>query len=404
MGRSVESHVYFKGVLDKMGKKKILGITGIRSDYDLMSRLYRRLSEDLMIDFRLLVGGAHLSKTYGYSISNIHADGLEILTSVESLIDSDTLSSRLKTASIFLQNVIDIVANWGPDLIIYAGDREEVWIGALLGTYLEIPTVHFYGGDHTVTGHVDNPVRHAVTKLSTFHFVAIEEHRKRIKAMGEDPRRIFVVGNLSLDNFVDTQSYSIQELRDNIGLPVNFEKYALVIFHPDPSEKDSAGTIFKNIIKSIKNVGIKMCIGYPNTDPANHTIIDCMNEMRSDSDLFYYRNLGRREFISLYKNSSVIVGNSSSGILEAASVPLPAINVGLRQRGRLAGKNVVFCDSDSQSIDNAVKEVFCEEFQKQLLTVTNPYGDGKSALRAHELLCSINPHEFRLKTEDPIEL
>ena len=137
--------------------KKMLGITGIRSDYDLMSGLYRRLAADPAVDFRLLVGGAHLSKTHGFSIDLIREDGIPILATIESLLDADSTSSRLKSASIMLQSATDIVAAWKPELILYAGDREEVWIGGLLGNYLEIPTVHFYGGDHTKSWHIDNP-------------------------------------------------------------------------------------------------------------------------------------------------------------------------------------------------------------------------------------------------------
>ena len=178
--------------------KKILAITGIRSDYDLMSGLFRRLEADADIDLRLLVGGAHMSRTYGHTIDQIRQDGFTILHAIESLIDSDSLASRLKTASIMLQGAVDVVANWNPDVIIYAGDREDVWIGAMLGTYLEVPTVHFYGGDHTGTGHVDNPVRHAVSKLSTAHAVTIDEHRQRLLSMGEPDSRIRVIGNVSL--------------------------------------------------------------------------------------------------------------------------------------------------------------------------------------------------------------
>ena len=171
-------------------KKRVLGISGIRSDYDLMSGLYRRLAVDPELDFRLLVGGAHLSKTYGYSLDLIRADGIPVLATIENLIDSDSISSRLKSASIMLQTAVDVVAQWRPDLILYAGDREEVWIGALLGNYLEIPTVHFYGGDHTDSWHIDNPVRHAASKLSTFHVVPTDEHRRRLIALGEPDSRI----------------------------------------------------------------------------------------------------------------------------------------------------------------------------------------------------------------------
>lgn len=382
--------------------KKILAITGIRSDYDLMSGLYRRLHEDAGVDLRLLVGGAHMSTTYGHTVDQIRQDGFTILHSIESLIDSDSTASRLKGASILLQGAVDAVANWGPDIIVYAGDREEVWIGAMLGTYLEVPTVHFYGGDHTQTGHVDNPVRHAVSKLSTAHAVTIDEHRQRLLRMGEPDSRIRVVGNISLDNFVHQQPWSRQELERQVGLPAGMADYAIVLFHPDPSEKAIAGEIMKRILDSLKANGIHGCVGYPNSDPANRGIIDVIEAYRADKHFYFYRNLDRQAFISMYKHARFIIGNSSSGILEAASIPVAAINVGLRQRGRAAGNNVLFCDADRASIDGAITKALSDRFSRKIKGMANIYGSGDSAQRAHRMLIEMDLKAMRLKTEDPL--
>lgn len=383
--------------------KKILGITGIRSDYDLMSSLYRLLEAEPSVDFKLLVGGAHMSKTFGYTIDLIRSDGIQTLLCVESLIDGDSIASRLKTASIMLQSVIDVVANWSPDLIIYAGDREEVWIGAMLGAYLEIPTAHFYGGDHTITGHVDNPIRHAVSKMSTVHFVATEEHKARLLAMGEAEQRIYVTGSLALDNFVAKAAISSAALKDRLGVTLPETGYAIVLFHPDPSEQGMAAQYMRHILQSTLDHGFFVCVGYPNTDPANREIIKVIEEYRSCPDVFVYRNLGRDEFVSLYKSASFIIGNSSSGIMEAASVSVPAINVGLRQRGRVAGGNVVFCDGDRAAIDTAIAQVRSSAFRDGLVSLRNPYGDGASAPRALDILLRCDFRKLRLKTEDPLQ-
>ncbi len=384
--------------------KKILAITGIRSDYDLMSGLFRRLEANADIDLRLLVGGAHMSRTYGHTIDQIRLDGFTILHAIESLIDSDSLASRLKSASIMLQGTVDVVANWNPDVIVYAGDREEVWIGAMLGTYLEVPTVHFYGGDHTGTGHVDNPVRHAVSKLSTAHAVTIDEHRQRLLSMGESDSRIRVIGNVSLDNFVHHQVLSRQELQEQIGLPATMVGHALVLFHPDPSERGIAASILERILQSLKKNRIPGCVGYPNTDPSNRDIIDVIEKYRSDENFYFYRNLNRNQFISMYKHASFIIGNSSSGILEAASVPIPAINVGLRQKGRFAGKNVIFCESDRSDIDAAITTARSSSFLERINGMVNPYGCGDSAEKAYQMLMELDLKSMRLKTEDALVL
>jgi UDP-hydrolysing UDP-N-acetyl-D-glucosamine 2-epimerase len=382
--------------------KKILGITGIRSDYDLMSALFKKLMKESDVNFQLIVGGAHLSPAYGNTVESIKADGIKILGTIESLIHSDSVSSRIKSASILLQGAVDIVANWKPDLIIYAGDREETWIGAMLGTYLEIPTVHFYGGDHTLSGHVDNPIRHAVTKLSSAHFVVNEEHKKRVQSLGEDEKRIFVVGNLSLDNFVNHKKLTDEEMCNSLGLQKMPQKYAIVIFHPDPSEKEIADTIFENILLGLKAQGIFAFVGYPNTDPSNQKIINVIEKMQSDKNFFFYKNLNRDTFISLYKNCSFIAGNSSSGIAEAASIPVPALNVGLRQVGRMAGHNVIFTDSKKESISDALKKITSPEFLNSIKDMKNPYGDGKSCDKALQFIKSENFELMRLKTEDPL--
>ena len=382
--------------------KKILAITGIRSDYDLMSSLYILLKHHKDISLKLLIGGAHMSPRFGRTIDLIHADGIEPLICLETLIDGDTTSSRLKTASIFLQGAIDAVSSWQPDLIIYAGDREETWIGAMLGAYLEIPTIHFYGGDHTLTGHVDNPIRHAVSKLSTAHFVATKEHQKRLLAMGEPEHRIFITGSLAIDNFVNQDLIEPHLLAKKLGITFLNLPYALVIFHPDPSEKERAGEIINNIIDTLLRRGIAVCVGYPNTDPANSKIIEVIESYQLNPNVFIYKNLARREFLSLYKGAQIIVGNSSSGIMESSSIPIPAINVGLRQRGRMAAKNVVFCDSDIDSIAAAVNLTESKEFRDQLLSIINPYGSGNSASGALKLLLEKDFETMRLKIEDPM--
>jgi UDP-N-acetylglucosamine 2-epimerase (non-hydrolysing)/GDP/UDP-N,N'-diacetylbacillosamine 2-epimerase (hydrolysing) len=384
--------------------KKILGITTIRSDYDLLSGLYRLLDKDPEIDFRLLVAGAHLSHNYGHSIDLIRQDGFSILATIESLIDGDSASSRLKTASILLQNSIDIVAAWSPDLIMYAGDREDVLIGAMIGVYLKIPTAHFFGGDHEKDGHSDTVVRHATSKLSTVHVVSIDEHRQRLIAMGESPARIFVAGNIALDKFLEHRPMTPKELFSRLPKDKELDGYALLIYHPVDAEKGDAGAYFQNILETLLEMKISVCASFPNTDPGNHTIIEVIRRYENHHRLWFYRNLERDLFLSLYKNACFLIGNSSSGIMEAASIPLGVVNVGLRQRGRLAGNNVVFCDSDRASIRQAVEKVLSPSMREQLCSIKNLYGDGYSCNRAYEFLKNADFRLICVKSEDPLDL
>jgi UDP-hydrolysing UDP-N-acetyl-D-glucosamine 2-epimerase len=369
-----------------------------------MSGVYKVLHEDPTVDFRLLVGGAHLSPRFGRSVQLVYREGLHVLGEIESLVDGDAPRSRLKTAAIFLQSAVDMVSNWNPDLIIFAGDREEVLVGGLLGTYLHIPTVHFFGGDHELDGHADTRIRHATSKLATAHVVAIEEHKRRLIAMGEEPERIFVCGSVALDKFVQVASLSNEELRSRMPSGKVLDGYALLIYHPVDGEEHLAGLHFESIVQALKAHRIPIVGSYPNSDPGNSAILEAIYRHEQEPGCWFFKNLDRQWFLSLYRGASFIIGNSSSGILEAASIPLPAINVGTRQRGRLAGENVIFCDSDREDIGRAIELASRPSFRESIARMQNPYGDGHSVLRAYDYLKRTDFQSMRPKVRDPLSL
>ena len=382
--------------------KKILGITSIRSDYDLMSGLYGLLHADPEIDLRLLVAGAHLSPNFGRSVNLIRRDGFKILGEIESLIDGDSPRSRLKSASILLQSAVDLVSNWNPDLLIFAGDREDVLIGGMLGTYLRIPTVHFFGGDHECDGHADSVVRHATSKLATAHVVSIEEHRQRLISIGENPDRIFVSGSIALDKFRRLKPMSTEELFARFPDGKKLDGYALLIFHPVDAEDQLAGQQYENILLALREHGIPVAGSYPNTDPGHSGIVEVTQRYEMEQDCWFFKNLERDWFLSLYRHARFIIGNSSSGILEAASVPLPAINVGLRQKGRLAGANVIFSEADRAAIGESISQASRPAFRDEVSRMINLYGDGRSTEKAYNYIKSTDFFAMRFKTEDPL--
>jgi len=380
---------------------KILALTSIRSEYDLLSSLYKLLNEDNDIEFKVLVSGAHLSSEHGYTKQYIENDGFEVLLEIETLINGDSRKSKLKTASIFLQNSIDIVSQFNPDLILYAGDREDVIMGGLLGTYLHIPTIHFYGGDHEAGGHEDTVVRHATSKLSTYHFVSNEEHANRLMKMGEVQPRIYNVGSISLDRFTQYDAFSIETITYKLKLP-NIDKIALLIYHPSPSAEDDDSYVFENILKSLEDENIFAFVSYPNTDSNSSKIIKIIEKYQQNNMFYFFKNLERELFLSIFKRSQFIIGNSSAGIYEAASVPIPAINVGKRQKDRMSGKNVKFCATSIEDIRETIQKVTSLEFLNSIQKMINPYGDGKSAARAYKLIKSIELKKLLQKIEDPL--
>lgn len=384
--------------------KKILAFSSIRSDYDLMSPLYRLLDGDKDIDFRMIVSGAHLSCNFGYSVEQIRKDQFNILLEVETLLNSDTMLSRIKSASILLQNSLETVAKFAPDLIIFAGDREDALIYAMIGGYLGIPTIHVFAGDHVQDGYIDNPIRHAASKLATVHFVTMEEHKKRLICMGEDPKRVFVIGNPSLDKFVSFKPLSKGDIRKFFKIKNNFNDFALMIFHPITKEIDRADEYFENILKNLENKKINTFVSYPNVDPGNQKLLKIIDKYSHNSNFIFYKNLDREIFMSIYKHSKFIIGNSSSGICEAASLKIPAINVGLRQTGRYADRNVIFCGTDFGSIDNSLNKALSKDFLETLKDLSNSYGDGKSSIMAYEIIKTLDIKSMIEKTEDPLRL
>ena len=376
---------------------KILALTSIRSDYDLLSPLYNLLDKDEGIDFKLLVSGAHLSKDFGHTIDQIVKDGFEILLEIETLIHSDTPKSRLKTASLLLQNSIDIVAKFTPDVLLYAGDREDVMVGALLGTYLNIPTIHFYGGDHEDDGHQDTYIRHATSKLSSLHFVSTFEHQQRLLALGESEKRIFNIGSISLDRLVDVKKTPINDSFTK-NIPKNF---SLLIFHPILGE-DSA-FIFENILKVLIQKNIFTFVSYPNTDPGYDEINNIIKKYEYVEQFIFYKNLERDLFLNIFSKCDFIIGDSSAGIYEAATLKKAVINVGLRQKNRLISPNIIYSGVDIKNIDLNITKVTSPEFQNMVDNVKNPYGEGKSALIAYGNIKQLDLKSFVLKSEDPLK-
>jgi len=375
---------------------KILALTSIRSDYDLLSPLYDLLNKDKDIDFQLLVSGAHLSKEFGYTKKQIVEDGFNILIEIETLINSDTAKSRLKTASLLLQNSIDIIDSFKPDLLLYAGDREDVIIGSLISIYLSIPSIHFYGGDHESDGHQDTYIRHATSKLSSLHFVSNKEHLNRLVSLGESKERIFDIGSISLDRLYNYSEVNITNALDT-KIPNNF---ALMIFHPIAGEDSKK--IFESILKILEERNIFTIVSYPNSDPGYEEVNQIISKNINNKNFYFYKNLSRDIFLTIFHNCSFIIGNSSAGIYEAATVKKFAINVGLRQKNRLFNDNIIYCDSKKIEINKSIDKVLSKDSSLILEKITNPYGNGDSSKKAYHLIKTLNLDNFIIKDEDPL--
>lgn len=378
----------------------ILGVTGIRSDYEIMSSVFKAIKNHPDLELKLVATGAHLSEEYGLTVEDIYKDGFEIDEKIESLINGDTLSSRVKGLGIQLQGLVQTVDRIKPDFLLVLGDREEAITTALVGAYMNIPTAHLCGGDRAI-GNVDDQVRHAVTKLAHIHFVTNNESASRVAGMGEQAFRIFNVGNPGLDRLVEIPSLDSNQLSNRLNFLIeDKEPLILLIQHVISSETNEAYKQMRETLEAIQELKIKTILTYPNSDPGDQQIICAIKEFDHLPFLHVAKNIPRLEFVNLMRRASCMLGNSSSGILEAPLLKIPVINIGNRQRGRLHSENVEFVSHNKAEIIMALKKAIYNKTYRDIVSrCSNPYGDGKSSKRIADILSSI-PIEEKLIIKD----
>lgn len=377
-------------------KRKIIAVTGARSEYDLLYEVFKKLDNDPEFDFSLIITGAHLSESFGKTIQYIKKDGFKIAATVYNLIDSDSKIGRVISLGNQIQSIAQVLELENPDIVLVAGDREESLSVTTITAYLSIPCAHFFGGDIAKDGNIDNSVRYAASKLATIHFPTLQEHRDVLLKLGEDDWRIHVMGNPAIDRLISTPIISKTELFSELNFNQDQEDYFILIQHPIISEVQFQKQHIHETLKAIRLSGKKCFINYPNSDAGNKEIIEAYitYSQKYPEQFFLFQNLNRTLYVNLLRNASCLLGNSSSGILEVASLGVPVINIGNRQKGRIAGKNVIFVDNKKEEIVSAIeKATNNEEFLKEVRKKNNPYGNGNSSDYVVEKLRSIDLSE-----------
>jgi len=375
-------------------KKKILAVTGIRSEYDIMSSVFRAISERSDLDLQLAVTGAHLSDAYGHTVDEVRKDGFIIADEIESLLNSDQGSARVKGLGIQLQGLVQTASRINPDWLLVLGDREESITTALVGAYMNIPVAHIGGGDRVI-GNVDDQVRHAVTKLAHLHFTTNQESADRIIRLGEQPFRVHNVGNPGLDRLLTVPELSAEELSQSLGIHIDDDEPLLVVIqHVISTEIDDAYRQMRQTLEAVADLGLKTVLSYPNTDAGGQQMIRAIREFETLPNFYTAKNIPRLEFVNLFRRASCLLGNSSAGILEAPLLKLPVVNVGNRQKGRLHAENVTFVPHEKNSIMHAVRRaVFDSEYRAVVSRGSNPYGDGRSAKKIAEILATTETND-----------
>ena len=369
--------------------RRVLFVTGIRSEYDILYSVMMAIAKEPALRASVIVTGAHLSKAYGYTVREIEKDGFRIDGRIKNLSSSDSLVARAKSTAVQLAGLVDVFARLQPDFVVAPMDREEAITVAVAGTYLRIPIVHLGGGDTASDGNVDNPVRHAATKLAHLHFVVSDASAERVKRMGEEAWRVHTVGEPGLDRLLAAPEMPDEEFWKTLNSPVVKGHFAVVIQHSIVSDPGDAGQQMKTTLDALVRLGVPAFVGYPNSDPGGRKILDVLQDYagRYRGLIHVYGNLPRDVFVNLMRRARVLVGNSSCGIVEAPFLRLPAVNVGIRQRGREHAENVQFVDHDINQIMEAVRRALSDnEYREKVANCVNPYGDGHAGERIAAIL------------------
>lgn len=355
-------------------------VTVARSDYGIYQPLLKKIRSDPELQLQLFVTGMHLSPEFGFTVRVIEEDGFHIQERIEMLLSSDTPEGIAKSMGLGTVGFAQAFARSRPDILVVLGDRFEMHAAVVASIPFRIPVAHIHGGEST-EGAIDELLRHSITKMSHLHFASTELYAQRIMQMGESPWRVKVSGAPSLDNLHTVDILSQRQLEDRFGLKLK-EPILLVTYHPVTLEYENTERYTRELLAALTELDFTMIFTYPNADTQGRLIIDRINEFTDQHKLAQVAvNLGTQGYFSLMAHSAAMVGNSSSGIIEAASFKLPVVNIGNRQRGRIHGDNVIGVGYSKDEILNGIVKAVSREFQALLEGLTNPYGDGHAGQR-----------------------
>ena len=357
------------------GRKKICVVTATRAEYGLLRPIIKRLKQEPKFDVKVAVTGAHLSPEFGLTYREIEQDQIEIDKKIEILLSGDTPSAISKSMGLALMGFSDYFSEQNFDMLILLGDRYETLAVACAAMNAQIPIAHLYGGE-TTEGAIDEGIRHAITKLSYLHMTSTEEYRKRVIQMGEAPDRVFCVGAVGIENALHTNLLTPAELFPYLGI-TGERPFAVVTFHPVTLEKDSAAIQTRELLQALEQFpGWDFIITKANADKGGRIINELMCHYADAHDnVKVFDSLGMQRYLSALKYCKMVIGNSSSGLIEAPSFHVPTINIGDRQRGRIKAASVIDCEPNRISIEKAMRQAA----EKNLNGIKNPYGDGETS-------------------------
>jgi UDP-hydrolysing UDP-N-acetyl-D-glucosamine 2-epimerase len=359
---------------------KIAVFTGSRAEYGLLYWLIKDIQDDSALQLQLLVSGMHLSPEFGCTYTQIEDDGFVIDEKIEILLSSDTPVGVAKSIGLGVLGFSDALSRLAPTALVILGDRFEALAAAQTAMILRIPVVHLHGGEIT-EGAYDDAIRHAITKLSYLHCTSTPEYRQRVIQLGEAPQRVKNVGAIGLDHLHRSNMITVAQLSTSLDFEL-VDPYFVVTFHPATLASETPAQGFQALLDALDQYAThQVIITYPNADDGGRRIIPMLEQyaLNNPQRVLAIKSLGQLRYLSAVKYATAIIGNSSSGIIEVPAFNVPTVNIGTRQKGRLAASSVIHCDTDEKSITEAIDCAVNRRHMVEGEIVENPYGQGDAS-------------------------
>jgi len=376
--------------VNQTGAKRIIAVlTGSRGEWGYIRPILRLIDQDPQLDYVIIATNMHLLLEFGMSVNEIERDGFRVDERLYMTFDGYTALTMTKSLAVLLLELPTVLHRIKPDILLLAGDRGEQLMGAVAALHLGIPVAHIQAGE--LSGNVDGVVRHAITKLGHIHFAANEEFADRVRRLGEQDFRVFVTGAPLVDELVQGVVTPINELEAKYRITAA-DPFLLAVQHPVTEEESQAGDQIGETLHALTEVGMPTVFIYPNADAGSELIRRQLAALKRPN-VYLFRNVSRQDYLGLMKNARAMVGNSSSGIMEAPTFGTPAVNIGRRQFGRPQANNVINVSYNHYEIASAIYQAITPEFRAQARQSVNPYGDGRASERIVRILRDIEINE-----------
>ena len=385
-------------MMNTLMKRKICVVTGSRADYGLLRWVMQEIKDNPELILQLIVTGMHLSANFGLTCEEIEADGFVSDRNVVALTNDDSPVGVAKSIGNALAGCAEAFHELQPDIVVVLGDRFEIFAAASAALVAKIPIAHLHGGESTV-GAFDEAMRHSITKMSQLHFVAAKAYADRVVQLGETPSKVFNVGGLGIDNIKNLNLLSLEELETSLQFELD-KQSLLVTFHPVTLEDETGEHQMRELLDALSELkDTSIIFTMPNADVGGEKIMKLIkNYVSQNVNAHSFISLGQRRYLSCIANVDAVIGNSSSGLIEAPSFKKGTINIGDRQLGRSQSASVINCQPDKNSITAALERVYTVDFQESLAEAINPYGEGGASVKVVEILSTISLDGILKKT------